>query len=215
MSHYQNFEPPFEIPDSWEWVRLDELFHFIRNGKAIQQSKGAKGLPITRIETISKGTLDRSKMGYANIEETSHYQEYLLENGDILMSHMNSPCHIGKSAVCEDIQENEAIIHGMNLLCLRPYSMIAPQYIGLYFQSSIFYFFIRPFIKNAVNQASINTANLGGVYIPLPGYNEQRRIVKTFFEIAKVIKVIALNLEDLSAEISLTKSKSMFTFKLN
>jgi type I restriction enzyme S subunit len=24
-SHYQNFEPPFDIPDSWEWTTLDEL----------------------------------------------------------------------------------------------------------------------------------------------------------------------------------------------
>ena len=24
MSHYQNFTPPFEIPDSWEWVMLPE-----------------------------------------------------------------------------------------------------------------------------------------------------------------------------------------------
>ncbi len=25
MSHYQNFTPPFVIPDSWEWVRLEEI----------------------------------------------------------------------------------------------------------------------------------------------------------------------------------------------
>ena len=24
-SHYQNFTPPFEIHDSWEWVRLDDI----------------------------------------------------------------------------------------------------------------------------------------------------------------------------------------------
>ena len=25
MSHYQQFEPPFEIPASWEWVTVGDL----------------------------------------------------------------------------------------------------------------------------------------------------------------------------------------------
>ncbi|MDE6653697.1 MAG: restriction endonuclease subunit S, partial [Muribaculaceae bacterium] len=31
-SHYRNFEPPFEIPDSWEWVRLGEICDVARGG---------------------------------------------------------------------------------------------------------------------------------------------------------------------------------------
>jgi len=31
-SHYRNFPPPFEIPDSWEWVRLGEICDVARGG---------------------------------------------------------------------------------------------------------------------------------------------------------------------------------------
>ncbi len=24
-SHYQNFTPPFDIPESWQWVKIDEI----------------------------------------------------------------------------------------------------------------------------------------------------------------------------------------------
>lgn len=34
MSHYQNFTPPFPIPDSWQWVKLEDIIT-IRSGENI------------------------------------------------------------------------------------------------------------------------------------------------------------------------------------
>ncbi len=67
--HYEKFqdgtvkciedEIPFEVPEGWEWTRLRSIIHFIRNGATIKQYGDAKGLPITRIETIASGTIDQ------------------------------------------------------------------------------------------------------------------------------------------------------------
>ena len=195
------------MPEGWCWCHLDELFLFIRNGKSIKQIKGAGGFPITRIETISNSVIDRERMGYANITDTKGLEEYILRNGDILMSHINSPIHVGKSALCCDISEDEIILHGMNLLCLRPHSGIDSFYLDMYFNSPIFRDLIRPYIKNAVNQASINTQNIGNTYIPVPPLAEQIRISNMYKLVNTYLTDLTLSLEGLTYSISSAKSK--------
>lgn len=165
------------VPKEGEWEKptLGDLCVFMRNGASIRQEKSAGGLPITRIETISNGVVDREKMGYANITD-DQYEKYYLQNGDILMSHINSPIHVGKSALYKS-KGGEKIIHGMNLLCIRLIENADPSFMAYYFRSDQFKDQIRPFVKNAVNQASINTRNLSSISIPLPPLSEQHRIV--------------------------------------
>ena len=87
-----------------EYVKLNEVFEFIRNGASIKQFDTKEGYPITRIETIANGYVDLNKMGYANIMDLNKYEDYLLQNGDILMSHINSEKHLGKVAIYENIK---------------------------------------------------------------------------------------------------------------
>lgn len=77
-------------------ARLGDIFSVIRNGASIKQTDGAGGFPITRIETISNREVDRNKFGYAGIKDIDKYHEYILQDGDILMSHINSEKHLGK-----------------------------------------------------------------------------------------------------------------------
>ena len=169
------------LPNGWCECTLESLFLFIRNGINIRQDKSKIGYPITRIETISSEFIDRSRMGYAAITE-ENYSDYYLQKDDILMSHINSPIHVGKCALC-DIKAGEKIIHGMNLLCLRPYPDIEAKFILMVFRSPYFKNEIRPFIKNAVNQASINIRNLSSVHLYLPPVSEQNRIVAKIEEL--------------------------------
>lgn len=200
-----NEECPYETPKSWKFARLEDLCEFIRNGVSIRQIKGAKGYPITRIETISNCIIDRNRMGYADIEDDT-YEKYYLQNGDILMSHINSPIHVGKSAIYEYI-EGEKIIHGMNLLCLRMKSIICPKYINHFFYSGFFRNEIRPYVKNAVNQASLNTRNLGSVLVPIPPYQEQLRIVDKIEQWFALMDILENEKSDLQASILQAKSK--------
>jgi type I restriction enzyme, S subunit len=83
-----------------EECSFGSLFQFIRNGMNIKQDKAGEGLPITRIETISAGVVDDSRVGFAGLSE-NECEGWLLEQGDILFSHINSVEHIGKCAVYE------------------------------------------------------------------------------------------------------------------
>ena len=91
-------------------ARLGDLFLHIRNGANIKQGLDNTGYPITRIETISNRTVDRNKMGYAGITDLEKYSDFVMQDGDILMSHINSETHLGKTALYEK-EGDEIIIH--------------------------------------------------------------------------------------------------------
>lgn len=168
-------------------VKLAELCKQINNGLNIKQSIMAKGLPITRIETIATGTLNRDKMGYGNLMSSIGKESYLLENGDILMSHINSHKFVGKCALVNDIADGEEIIHGMNLLRIKVNERVLPEYLYLYFLSERFKTSIDPYIIDAVNQSSINVTNLSSIEIPIPSLEDQRELVSNLMD--KLIQV--------------------------
>lgn len=168
-------------------VKLAELCKQINNGLNIKQSIVAKGLPITRIETIATGILNRDKMGYGNLMSSAGKESYLLKNGDILMSHINSHKFVGKCALVNDIADGEEIIHGMNLLRIRVNERVLPEYLYLYFLSERFKTSIDPYIIDAVNQSSINVTNLSSIEIPIPSLEDQRELVSNLMD--KLIQV--------------------------
>jgi len=155
-------------------VEFGSLFEFIRNGMNIRQDKSGDGLPITRIETISDAIVDETKVGFAGLEE-KNCSKWLLMPGDILFSHINSVDHIGKCAVYEGIPSK--LVHGMNLLCLRPNDVkLAPEFGKYLIRSQAFRGRLSNFINKAVNQASVSIGNLKTIPVPLPPLPEQRRI---------------------------------------
>ena len=190
-------------------AKLGDVFPLVRNGASIRQTDGATGIPITRIETISNREIDRNKFGYANIIDGSKYKDYILQDGDILMSHINSEKHLGKVALYRK-QENEQIIHGMNLLMLRANpSVIFPSYATYFFETPAFLMQIRKITKKSVNQASFTVTALKEIEIPLPSLDEQRRIAAV---LDKVSGLIAKRREQLDKLDELVKSRFIEQF---
>jgi len=169
-------------------VQLSEITKFIRNGKSIKNSSDGAGLPITRIETISDGIVNESKLGYGGVKDISKIRDYWLEDGDILMSHINSPKHLGKTAL---YRKNDLdIIHGMNLLGIRPIeSKVQPAYLNYYFLSKDFDSFIKSISNQSVNQASFAASKLKKLKIPLPCLSEQKAIVAKLDRAQRLIDI--------------------------
>jgi len=91
------------------------------------------------------------------------------------MSHINSPAHLGKTAIVEQL--NKKIIHGMNLLCLRANHQVIPKYIFYYFQTQPFKNALTKIMKKSVNQASISVSDLKKIEITISSYSEQSNSV--------------------------------------
>ena len=169
-------------------MKIGEVFCLIRNGASIKQSNGASGIPITRIETISNRTVDRNKFGYANIANAAEYQDYLLQDGDILMSHINSEKHLGKTALYRKYS-GEQIIHGMNLLLLRPNAEILLADYAMYILNSEMFLRQLPRItKKSVNQASFNISALKELDVYVPSINRQKEIVSVLDKVDAMLE---------------------------
>lgn len=178
MKHYSTYQSQFiEMFGNYEMnANFGDLFSSARNGANIKQGTISGGIPITRIETISEGEINRDKMGYAGIVDNT-YSSYYLQDGDILVSHINSMKHIGKCTLYQRIND-ETIIHGMNLLCLRPYKdIVNPQYVTYLLRSSIMRKLILDITKPAVNQASFTVKDLCKLKVMLPPISEQEEFV--------------------------------------
>lgn len=190
-------------------AKIADAFSLIRNGANIKQGLDDSGYPITRIETISGRTVDRNKMGYAGVTDISKYSDYVLQDGDILMSHINSEAHLGKVALYEK-QKGEMIIHGMNLLCLRPkQELLDSRFAFYYFSSEAFLGQIPRITKKSVNQASFNVAALKELIISIPTIEKQREIV---CRLDKVSELITLRKEQLAKLDQLVKARFVEMF---
>jgi type I restriction enzyme S subunit len=166
-----------KIPKDWKVVRLRDVLLLLRNGLTIKQSKEGNGYPVTRIETISEEKIDPSKLGYVLRLSKKDIEEYRLIEGDILFSHINSLEHIGKTAIYEGVPS--FLLHGMNLLLLRPdKNKVHPKFLlyllRLFRARKTFW----AMSKKAVNQASINQTELGNLRIFLPLIEEQQKIAE-------------------------------------
>ena len=168
---------------------IEECFFQIQNGANIKQGDMDGGFPITRIETTANDKFNRDRMGYAGITDISKYELYILEDGDLLMSHINSAQYLGRTVLYVK-QPNETIIHGMNLLRLKARrDIIDPAYARYCFCGHPFRNQIGNITKKSVNQASFAVKDLKQIIIDIPTVPEQLGIVEILDKIQQIIEL--------------------------
>ena len=180
----------------FERIPFEAFCEFMRNGASIKQTKGAGGYPITRIETLANDAFNLDRLGYANITELKGFEKYILQKGDILISHINSVAYLGR-AVQYRGESNTPIIHGMNLLCARLRHDCNSTYVEYFFKTPMAKDYISTITKKAVNQASITTTDLKKMPIPAPPLELQNRFSAFVAEVDKSKLAVTQSLEKL------------------
>ena len=156
-------------------VPLGELLTDIRNGLVVDQEKESPGIPITRIETISKGTVDMDRVRYVRDTAGKNLDNFWLKTGDILFSHINSDLHLGKTAI---VSSDAPLLHGMNLLRLRVDSnRLRPKYLHHWLDYCRRTGVFMAIAQHAVNQSSLNQKKITSLEVPLRAVGEQDEIV--------------------------------------
>jgi len=177
-------EIPFDIPDSWEWVRLGTLISY-QNGYAynsLEMNRIGKGVPV-----IKSGNLMTLEVV---LKPNNDFIEYPTEKmlvskivkGDMLMclsSQSDNPEPLGKTAIYKF--DTYALLN-QRVLKIRPYKDELTLY--LYYTINSFYFWYNVSHQGGGSaQANLKLNHVLDMQIPLPPLAEQHRIVAKIEEL--------------------------------
>lgn len=169
-------EVPFEIPESWKWVRWGELSDSIQYGyNAAAQSNGR--IKMVRISDIQDNAVLWGRVPYCDISE-NEIPTYRLQNNDILFARTGGT--VGKSFLVNEVPE-EAIYAGY-LIRTRYSSKLEPKYMKLFMESQLYWDQLKSGTV-ATAQPNCNGKTLSKMILPLPPLAEQKRIVAKLEEL--------------------------------
>lgn len=163
-------EIPFVIPETWQWVRVRDVFQLNPKNEA-EDEKLVAFIPMEKISAGYKSdfTFDIAKWGTIK-KGFTHFA-----NGDVAFAKI-TPCFQNrKSAIFHDLP-NGIGAGTTELKVLRPYGNTIDRWYLLYFLESP-YFIDEATFKGTANQQRIVVGYLEDKLFPLPTQKEQQRIV--------------------------------------
>lgn len=169
------------VPASWAICKLDDVLLKMSNGANVTQHEEMVGYPICRIETIWNEGIDLGRVKYIKENDPAFVEKYALQYGDILLSHINSDTHLGKTGLFKN--QIETLIHGINILLLRPVKDISPDFINYQLKHLRTKGAFIDAAQRAVNQSSINQKKLKSFRVFIAPLPEQHRIVAKIEEL--------------------------------
>ena len=159
-------DTPFDIPESWEWVRHNDLFE-ISGGSQPPKSK----------------FISEARDGYIRLYQIRDYgnnpvpvyipisaASKISQKGDILLARYGAS--LGKVFWAEDGAYNVAMAR---VIPLYDTELISKEFLFLFYQSSLYQSVIHANSRSA--QAGFNKEDLSSLLFPLPPRSEQERIV--------------------------------------
>lgn len=179
-------EKPFEIPDSWEWVRFEDIFEIARGGSP---------RPIKQFLTQSHDGINWIKIGDTEIGD-----KYIVSTKEKII-----PKGLSKSRLVEvgDLLLTNSMSYGRPYI-LKTRGAIHDGWLVLspYFEKinkEFFYYIISsPYVHNQFARTvsgavvkNLNKDKVKKIFIPLPPLVEQHRIVARIEELLPLCRQLA------------------------
>ena len=175
-------EIPFEIPESWEWVRLGAL---VSNQTGLSYNKGDLEKKVDNSIRVLRGGNIQNGSWCTKVDDVMIAPEYVkkpnltLQKNTFITPAVTSLEHLGKTALIEE--DYTDIVAGGFVLYLLPFYRddIFSKYLSYYFQSAYYNTFCQS-IANKSGQAfwNLSRQKLMELVLPIPPLAEQHRIVE-------------------------------------
>ena len=200
-------EVPFEIPETWEWVRLNELYAVLNGDRGknypSKDKLQLKGIPFISALNLKGNTVEEND----NLLCLSEEQYNNLGNGKLVKNDI-VVCIRGSIGKHGRYPFEKGAI-ASSLVILRGYidNTSLSDYLLLYLDTPLFFSEVKKF-DNGTAQPNLAAKSLEQFFIPLPPLGEQKRILK---QIEKLLPYIT---EYEKAEKSLTALNKSFPDQL-
>ena len=166
-------EIPFDIPDSWEWVRLGSISTYADTKQKVNAQYADKDMWGLDLEDIEKGgrLVDHKTVG----ERKAIGDKTVFSKGDILYSKL-------RPYLLKILIAPECGICTPEIVPFRMYGEIDTEYIVNFLKS--------PYVDNLINSITygvkmprVGTGTMLSLLVPLPPLYEQKRIVAKINEV--------------------------------
>ena len=202
MSKEKRRVPKLRFPgftEDWEQREFSDIFSEVKSGLSRMLSNDDIGLPVVRANNINDGQLnlvDDIKYWYKNDPQGANTNNYLIEQGDILINFINSEAKMGTAAYVTRRPERDTIYTTNILRCkvndeYNPYFIYSLTFLNSYKN------YIASITKPAVNQASFTTVDFKKYSIKIPTVKEQNQIADLIETFNKLITLHQRKLDNL------------------
>ena len=181
-SEIEDDEIPFEVPESWCWCRIDDLFAH-NSGKALNKSENKEG---TELEYITTSNL------YWNYFELYNLKTMLFKKEEI------EKCTVRKGdlLVCEGGEVGRSAIWNYDrTVCIQNHIHRLRAYdskLNVLFYYHVMYLFKESKVidnyAKGIGIKGLSSNALGSIIVPLPPLEEQEEIVKKMEELLPLCK---------------------------
>ena len=195
-SHYGK-EVPFEVPESWEWVKLGYLCDYGKNEKA-SPSEINENAWILDLEDIEKDTGKLLKRVHKSEKETKSIRN-TFKKGDVLYSKLRTYLNKVLVADFEGYCTTEILPLDFN-------GFVVPEFARHVLMSNYFLEYTAECCYG-VKMPRLGTYDGENALFPLPPIEEQKRIVRIIDSVNEIIDEIEESALSLEQYITQTKSK--------
>ena len=176
-------EVPFEIPESWEWVRISGIFSIINGDRGknypAKSTLSNTGIPFISAVNLNEETvIEDDNLLCLSDEQFNKLGSGKLEKDDVVVCIRGSLGKHGRYPF-----EKGAI--ASSLVILRPHLNIPllSDFIMIYLDSPLFFSEIKRY-DNGTAQPNLSAKSLEMFFVPLPPLSEQKRIVDKLNEVS-------------------------------
>ena len=192
-----NAHCPYDIPGNWYWCKLIDLCSFLSRGKSPTYSEERKYPVFAQKCNLYGGGISLDQARFLDPNTLSKWPEdYKLLDGDVLVNSTGTGT-VGRTRLFHSdcLGSYPFVVPDSHVSVIRTVGNIDSDYIYSIVSSRYGQEYIEDNLAGSTNQKELYIGVLENMLIPLPPYDEQRRIASKLKESFAILEAIQDSIE--------------------